>query len=48
MGMFILENKKLQEDYIAAFQYLNGAYSKNGERLLVGPVVTEQSIMVSD
>lgn len=46
--MFILAKKKLQEDYIAAFQYLNGAYSKDGERLLAGPVVTEQDIMDSD
>lgn len=40
LGMFILEEKNLQEDHVAAFQYLKGAYRKG--------VVIEQSVMVSN
>lgn len=43
-----MEKKKLQKNDIAAFQYLKGAYRKDWERLLAGPVVIEQSIMVSN
>lgn len=46
--MFILEKKKLQEDHVAAFQYLKGVYRKDGERLLAESVVIEQGIMVSN
>jgi len=35
LGWFSLEKRKLQEDLIAAFQYLKGAYRKAGEGLFV-------------
>jgi len=40
--LFSLEKRRLQGDVIVVFQYLKGAYKKDRERLLPGPIVTGQ------
>jgi len=36
MGLFSLDKRKLQGDLTAAFQYLKGAYRKDGDKLFSG------------
>jgi len=35
LGLFSLEKRKLRDDLLAAFQYLKGAYRKDGENLFI-------------
>ncbi len=36
LGLFSLEKRRLQNDLVAAFQYIKGSYRKEGDRLFSG------------
>ena len=45
LGLFSLQKWRLQGELIVAFQYLQGACKKEGEKLFLGPVVIGQGVM---
>jgi len=46
LGTDIREKRRLQGDIIVDFQYLQGAYKKDGDKLLAGHVTIGQGVMV--
>jgi len=47
LGLFSLEEKRLQGGLIAAFQYLKGAYKKAGEGVFTRPCSDRTRVMAS-
>jgi len=45
LGLFSLEKRRLWGNLIAVFEYLKGAYCKDGTIFLARPVVTGQGVM---
>ena len=45
LGLFSLQKRRLWGDLIAAFQYLQGAYKKDGDRLFSRACWDRQGIM---
>ena len=45
LGWFSLEKRRLRGDLTAAFQYVQGAYKKNGERLFSRVCSDTQGVM---
>lgn len=46
LRLFSLEKRKVQEDLTVAFQYLKGAYKKDGPNLLSGPFAVGHRVTV--
>lgn len=46
LRLFNLENGMLQGDFIPSFQYLEGTYNKDGDRLFIRPVAIGRGVTV--
>ena len=46
LSSFSLEKRRVHGQLILAFQYIKGAYKRDRERLLPGPVAIGQGVMV--
>jgi len=48
LGLFSLEKRRLQEDILTAFQYLKGAYRKDGDKHFSRAYCNRTRAMASD